>query len=243
MRFATIAIPTTDQPLEMTVIPLPMAEGDTPSYRLSNINRWRNQLSLPPINESQVEDSTEQIALDSGTATLVELVGEASGGGPPFASMGDAPPIRREQPGEPAEPSELLTYETPQGWRAGQAGGMRKAAFVVQEGGQQLEVTAIDLAATAGADVLGNVNRWRGQVGLSSQTEAQMEEDLTAMTIGGEPGTYVELSGPDGESIYGAIVVHENRGWFFKLKGNSELAEKERERFRQFLTSVRFRAE
>jgi hypothetical protein len=117
---------------------------------------------------------------------------------------------------------------------------MRKAAFLVSEGDQQVEITAIDLSESAGQDVLGNVNRWRGQVGLPELTEQQMADNLTAMVIGGEPGTYVELSGPAGETILGAIVVHEGRGWFFKLKGDSELAERERERFRQFLNSVRF---
>lgn len=244
MRFATIAIPTAEKPLEMTVIPLPMTEGDTPQYRLSNVNRWRSQLGLPPIEESALEDSTEQISLESGSGILVELVGKSSGGGPPFAAMAGTPPIQRADPGQPPPgASDLLTYDVPVGWKPGRTDRMRKAAFEVAESDRKVEITAIDLAASAGEDVVGNVNRWRGQVGLPELTEQQMAEELAAMTIGGEPGTYVELPGPSGETILGAIVVHEDRGWFFKLTGDSELAERERERFRQFLDSVRFGAE
>jgi hypothetical protein len=144
----------------------------------------------------------------------------------------------------PAVPASTgLVYEAPEAWNALPVGGMRKAAFRIDDDGQAAEVTVIDLAAAAGA-VLPNVNRWRQQVQLDAVTQEELDADSEAIPLGEIEATYVELVGPPEadprEAILGAIALHGDRSWFFKLKGNAELAKRERERFRAFLKSVRF---
>ncbi|MCO6457912.1 MAG: hypothetical protein J5I93_21625 [Pirellulaceae bacterium] len=256
LRFATIAVPVEGKTLELTVIPLGMPDGDTPDYQLSNVNRWRGQLGLPPIAADALPDSVERLELADGEATLVELVGQAGPAmGPPFAGMGSPPagPASARPPGEggsaPAGAGDAaggpgtIRYTTPEGWEPGRVGGIRKAAFVVRDGQQQVEITAIDLAAAAG-ELLPNINRWRGQIELPDVDQQQLDTHLVPLTIGGLPGHYVELPAtgdPDRpKSILGAVVVEGPRAWFFKLMGDTPLAQRERERLQEFLKSIEF---
>jgi len=92
IRFATIVIPAetgkNEKPLEISVTVLPKS-GDDADYVLVNVNRWRNQLKLPPIAKEQLAGESTQLDLNGTTATLVNLLGVAapnSMGRPPFMS-------------------------------------------------------------------------------------------------------------------------------------------------------------
>lgn len=134
-------------------------------------------------------------------------------------------------------------YEVPEGWVLGKVGGMRKAAFTVAEGEKKVEITVIDLPPMAG-DVLANVNRWRGQVGLEPVTPKELKEQLTTIKVDSLDGSYVELIGPPKDdrrpAILGVIVPTRGRVWFLKLTGDAELAAREKKRFEEFVKSVHF---
>jgi len=86
IRFATLLIPAADKPLEVSVTALPRTPGDEVGYLLSNVNRWRGQMKLPPIAGEQLAGESTQLELAGATATLVNLLGSAApstmGGGP-----------------------------------------------------------------------------------------------------------------------------------------------------------------
>lgn len=137
-----------------------------------------------------------------------------------------------------------LSFETPEGWEQGKAGGMRKAAFEVRDKEQKVEITVIDLAASAG-DLLPNVNRWRGQIQLPDVTADELAKQLKKVDVGGQAGDYIELIGPEQEgkkqTILGVILRDADRSWFFKLQGDAALAEREKPRFEAFVQSIKFR--
>jgi len=137
-----------------------------------------------------------------------------------------------------------LAYETPEGWVAGKAGGFRKAAFEVHDEGRKVEITAIDLPGSAG-NVLDNVNRWRGQIQLTATKQADLDKQLKKLPVGDATGQFVELIGPDTASprqaILGVILPVGSKTWFFKLQGDSTLAEKEKTHFEEFVRSIKFR--
>jgi hypothetical protein len=89
IRYATLVLPGDGKPLEVSVTVLPKSEGDDEQYLLVNVNRWRNQLQLPPIDAVQLSAEAKRIPLEGATATVVNLLGAASGesmGRPPFMS-------------------------------------------------------------------------------------------------------------------------------------------------------------
>ena len=49
MRYATVAIDTSGEPLELSVTPLRTPPGDFQEYVLANVDRWRQQLGLSPV--------------------------------------------------------------------------------------------------------------------------------------------------------------------------------------------------
>ncbi len=250
MRFATVRIDGAEG-LEATVIPLGNApEMSAEEYELNNVNRWRNQLGLPPIDLATVQaaptveelgdEELVRVELPDGVlATLVNIAGMQSAAGSgmaPFAGGGRpaaAPPPQ-------AAPFE---YELPEGWQELPPDSMRVAAFAVTEADSTLEVTVIPLPPS---DLLANVNRWCGQIGIPPLAADELDSVRRSIEIGGAGGDYVELWGAEDarprEAILGAIVTRAGQQWYFKLKGDAELAEREQQRFLDFLTSVQWPA-
>jgi hypothetical protein len=256
MRYATIAIDTTGEPLELTVTPLRTPPGDFRDYVAMNVDRWRQQLGLTPTSPEKLfgagespGELTEVKLGDGDTALLADLVGESgSGTRGDSEGMSPHPPLggaaRAAGPaGRAAGPR--LAYESPPGWTPGKAGGMRQAAFEVSEGTQKAEITAIALAASSG-DLLANVNRWREQVHLDPVKPEELPRQLEDFPVGGVTGHRVKLLAPADdrprEGILGVICTHGDQAWFFKMKGDAELVEREQERFNSFVRSVRFEA-
>ena len=252
MRVATVRL-STDPALEMSIIPLDMPPGDDTQYVLSNVNRWRNQLQLPPITAEQLPDEVEEVDIEgSEPATIVELVGTAStdsmmppAGMPPFASApfaGGAAPLAGG--GAASGPGPKLSYDKPADWQQGQEvvsrGGItirREAAFTVGAGDQQAEITVTALPGRA--DPLANVNRWRGQVCLSPIDQQELDEAAQPIDIADQQGEYVKFEGPEG-TILAATLTEAGRTWFFKLQGPAELAAQQEESFKEFVASTRF---
>lgn len=139
-----------------------------------------------------------------------------------------------------ASGSPRLTYEVPEGWTEGRAGGMRQAAFEVSDGDRKVEITVI----TAGGDLLAHVNRWRDQIQLDPVTQEQLDREVQQIEIDESTGSYVQLIGPESatpqESILAVVVCRGRTTRLVKLKGDSDLAARERERFEAFVRSLAF---
>ena len=55
----------------MTVIPLPINSGG----KLANVNRWRDQIKLKPIDAEQLKKDAKEDKVGALAATYVKLVG------------------------------------------------------------------------------------------------------------------------------------------------------------------------
>ena len=246
MRFATIEITTDEAPLEVsvTVLPLPPQDGI-----LTNVNRWRGQMGLSPLSRAGLAADTTSVKAGDVTATIVELVGKQSAGGPmaaPFAKDG-GPSSLPTVSAESAEPASAanLTFEAPPHWKPGELvvsrGGFsvpRDAAFIVNEGGQKAEITITSMPAAAG-DLVPNFNRWRSQVGLEALSAEKLAAETTKTEVGGAEGHYVRFAGPE-QSVLGIIAEQGGKAWFIKLQGDRELATKLQPEFEAFVRSIKF---
>ena len=248
-RWATITIGGTNPPLEVTVSSLPFENRDLASYSLQNVNRWRNQLSLRPIPAQRLSKEVETITLAGGSpAVYVDMLGKLQGtgmmrpgamAGHPPISGGDTRPAPKTSSQTPADrqPAEV-GYDLPTGWSKAANDTFSQVALEAGEGANGIRVTFSALAAAAG-DLGPNINRWRRQVGLGPVSDEDIQAAAKEMEIGGVKAPYVELQGPQ-ESIYGAIVMHEDKAWFIKLRGSNSAAEAEQTKFQELLKSIRF---
>jgi hypothetical protein len=66
---------------------VPWPAGDDSKLLLMNVNRWRGQMQLKPVEEDKLADSVRRLQFAGGEAAVVDLLGKFKTGGmsPPFA--------------------------------------------------------------------------------------------------------------------------------------------------------------
>lgn len=140
-----------------------------------------------------------------------------------------------------------LTWKTPDGWTEVPPGEMRVASFKVQgTDGKQADVSVIPLPGMAGSDEA-NVNRWRGQVGLSPVSPDELKKSAEDVEAGGQPAQLYDIAGQnpgsgDAERILSVIQHRDGMAWFFKMTGDAGLVEQQKPAFVAFLKSLNFAA-
>ena len=227
LRFATLR--AGPEALEVSVTPLGREAGEI----VPNINRWRGQIGLGKINdEADLKPPSRRITVDGKEVTLIDMLGVVAEPKPASPKPAAAAPA--------IDPDKPIKYELPAGWTEVPVKGMRVAAFQVRAGGQSAEVTIIPIAG-AGGGLLANVNRWRKEVGLDDTTSERLTRESQSVDLGGVPALIVDLVGKT-ESTLGAIITHDDRTWFVKLRAPTALVDQERPRFQAFVRSIRFRS-
>lgn len=252
-RFATLQTGTADKPLDVAVTSLPLEGVEA---IIMNINRWRSHMGLRPVEtKEQLAETVSPLKTESGEqAFVVSLAGRFQAGGmgrPPFAAgdKADLPPGHptidpNAGPTAPdaaaAEaPSAPLKFDTPAGWQAGEPDAIRSAVWTVKDGSQKAEISITPMPA---GDLPSNVNRWRGQLKLPDADDKEIAAMVKPFQVGKASGSYVEIVGPKDakprETILAVIVPQPDKVWFIKLKGDAELAEREKPRFEAFAKSI-----
>ncbi len=224
LRYATLHFGSKDGPLEVTVTKLGREAADLGP----NVNRWRRQLGLGPLAETELPSVAQSVTIDGVESQLVSLVGP----GTEKPSAGPRPPAA-DDAGPP------LRYDTPPGWReVPDANAM--LAFEIADGGQTAKATVTPFGGNGGGLLL-NVNRWRGQVGLEPINEDELNK-LPTLAVDGIAAPYVDLASPGGGArrMLGAIAPRTGVTWFFKLMGPGDLVGKQKSAFETFVKSVRF---
>ncbi len=112
---------------------------------------------------------------------------------------------------------------------------MRAASFAVTDGDKKVDISAI----AAGGNELDNVNRWRKQIGLEPVSQEELDSTARVVEVDGTTARMFDLVG-ETETILAVIVPSGGQSWFFKLKGDPALAEREQANFESFVTSVKF---
>ncbi len=242
-RFATIQIPGSSKPLELTVTVL-RRDVEDETYVLRNVNRWRGQLGLADLTADELKENPDALTMevDGHQATQVKIVGQgsASMGGPfasgaaPFAS-GGLPPVGSTSEGTGGE-SSGLDFKRPDGWSEAPPKAFSLATFVAGEDDQQVTISV----TSAGGDLLTNVNRWRGQVALPSLTEDQLTKDVAQIETLGVSGSYVQLVGPSA-TILGVVAKVGDSQYFIKLMGDPDVAQAQRANFESFVKSLQLK--
>jgi hypothetical protein len=231
MRYATFYLGPREHPLELTVFRFGGEAGSV----LANVNRWRGQIGLRPIQESELGPISKKLQLACGPVTLVDMTNSGS----EIASGMPGPDILSRR----AESRHRLQYTKPEGWKEiPDPKGIRIALFEMENGAVEVGVTSF---ARSGGGLLMNINRWRGQVHLQPIVEQELQKEIQPIDVAGTGAHYVDLTGPaaDGkpaERILGVILPKGEQTWFFTMKGPADFVEKQKSAFEAFVKSVRF---
>ena len=218
MRFATVRLP---EGLDATVFRF----GPEGRQILANVNRWRRQIGLAEIEASELDQYCKKETIAGETATIIDMEGVRSEDG--------GMPSTRPKPAAPARPM----FTAPSGWTATAPGMMAFAAFEVGQGSDKASITV----SQAGGSPIDNINRWRGQVGLSTVSDDLIKAESKSIDVAGEKCLYVDLSNKEANKrILGVIYPQGDRSWFFKMTGPPEQVEKQKPAFEAFVRSVKF---
>lgn len=135
-------------------------------------------------------------------------------------------------------------WDTPEGWTAKAPTSMRVANFQV---GETSEAECyLTVLAGMGGGLVSNVNRWREQIGLPPQSEAEILA-LPQRLLFGNEATIIELEGAfkgmgdvaeAGYGLLGAILSMSEGTLFVKLTGPIETVRANRAEFDQFCDSL-----
>lgn len=135
-----------------------------------------------------------------------------------------------------------FSFSVPKGWQQQASSGMRTASFSIAGGG---DVSVVTLPGMAG-DLKGNVNRWRGQVGLEPiNDDAAVQKTVGSGTVDGSKAVMLELYSPAGKpdkAMRVALFERDGVNWFFKLAGPAQLVKAQKASFDSFTQSVKFKA-
>ncbi|MFL5241966.1 MAG: hypothetical protein ACJ8FY_07645 [Gemmataceae bacterium] len=89
-----------------------------------------------------------------------------------------------------------VTWKTPEGWTEQPGGnGFRYATLRLASKEGPLEVSVSFLEGEGGS-LLGNINRWRGQIGLAEISETKLNEVAKKIELDGQKATLVDMTGP-----------------------------------------------
>ncbi|WP_146510702.1 hypothetical protein [Thalassoglobus neptunius] len=251
-RFKTLTVSDSDPEIEVTVSALPAPPSDFPGYLLSNVNRWRRQVSLPPLDATnwvaKATQNQELITVEKGdqVMSVVQLNGTTEEFGDTLmlvaviSDLGLAAPAREASQAQPvtppSRPSSQVDYDVPENWEESAGNAMRLVSLRTGSSDETADVSVIRLPG--GGDRLANINRWRGQVKLEPITQAELDEAMEELEIAGMPARLVMIEG-ETESILAAIAEKGGVKWFYKMQGPTEVVKAEQGRFREFLDSVR----
>jgi hypothetical protein len=167
--------------------------------------------------------------------------GETLAAGDPHAGL----PPPQSAAAAPEAASDAPKWNVPPQWVEAPPRTMVFKGFeVAGDAGAKAEITVSFFPGDVGG-VLGNVNRWRGQMG-QPQIEAGQLDGVTesVATLGGS-GTMVDFMGTDAKTsqparLVGVIVPHGENTWFYKLMGDAKVVKGQKDSFVQFVKTVQY---
>lgn len=300
MRVASYHVKGKDGKMaDVSVIPLPGMAGRD----IDNVNRWRGQVGLPAVSESELGKLSEAVQVGGQEGKLYEMAGQNSGSGEKnrilaaivhrsdaawfFKMVGDDALVGEQKPAlvdylksfsfpgaggaagientqlppshppigniTPAAAASAPTssegkpeWQVPAGWKEIDGGQFLVAKFLIGGSDNSQAAVNVSMSAGDGGGVVGNVNRWRGQLGLSQLSQADVDKLVTSIDIDGGKAMLVDMSGTDVKSgaqtrLVGAIVPKAQQTWFYKLMGPATLVEQQKEAFTKFVQSAKYR--
>jgi hypothetical protein len=260
MRFATFAVSAERPDVVATVVAL--GSGDV----LANVNRWQQQLGLPPSKAEELDSVVKHFDVAGESASEVDLNGTQT---PPmrmlaaivphqgrfwfFKLMGPAEVVATQKEkfeafvrsvefgeGQSAKPQAAEQTPAEIQYNVPDSWEKEEAApmrYVSFHAGEA-EIVVSKFPATGSGSYLDNVNRWRNQVELPAITDKdpQASQDIH---VGGSEAMLFDLAGPSKRLIV-AVTPQGEDFWYFKMIGPGDAVAQQKNAFDQFLQSVQF---
>jgi hypothetical protein len=136
-------------------------------------------------------------------------------------------------------------WEVPTGWKEISGGQFLVAKFVLGGAADAQASVNVSMSAGDGGGILANVNRWRSQLGLGPEAEADLTKELQSLDLTGGKATLADISGKDARTgqkarLFAVVLPRSGETWFYKLMGDAQIVEREKEAFMKFVQTVKY---
>ena len=136
-------------------------------------------------------------------------------------------------------------WQVPAGWQEVPGGQFLVAKFNLSVAGDAQAAVNVSASAGDGGGLAGNVNRWRKQLGLGELSSEEISKSAAVMDTGGGKATLVDMSGTDAKTgqparLVGAMVPQGGQTWFYKLMGDAQVVEAQKDAFTKFVQTVKY---
>lgn len=161
-------------------------------------------------------------------------VSELAASAPPSTARGDGgmgAPMAAA-----SAPARKFNWQVPAGWTALPVGQMQDARFAVPDQSSSKAEVSVSVFNRPTGDRLSNINRWRGQVGLSNITETELAGAVTLLDPANPDAILLDVTN-NGKRLLGAAYPRGGRYFFYKLLGDEVAVASQKEAFIKFVKS------
>ena len=177
--------------------------------------------------------------------------GEAAAGQAPMAGGGlpaghpDVSTAPAAAPaGAPARDGQP-TWQPAKDWKEVPGGQFLVAKFLLTGTDNAQAAVNVSMSAGDGGGLASNVNRWRGQLGLTPLSATDLAAAVTPIKLAAGEGSLIEMTGKDAKSgrtakLIGVMVPQAGRAWFYKLMGDPAVVDAQQAAFKEFVSTVKY---
>jgi hypothetical protein len=136
-------------------------------------------------------------------------------------------------------------WQVPAGWKEIPGGGFLVAKFqIAGTDGAQAAVN-VSMSAGDGGGLAANVNRWRGQLGLTPLGLNELNLQMQTLDVANGKAMFIDMNGTDARTqqkarLFGAVVPQEKQTWFYKLMGDEKVVAREKDAFTKFVQNAKY---
>lgn len=164
---------------------------------------------------------------------------------PPSHPPIDAGSMMAQPASAPSSGQAKPNWQVPSDWKEVPAGQFLVAKFALPGGGGEPAAVNVSMAAGDGGGLLANLNRWRGQLGLAPVAEADLATQVQSLDLPGGKATLTDISGQDARTgqkarLLAVVVPQSGDTWFYKLMGNAQVVQQEKDAFLKFVQGVKY---
>ncbi len=228
-REATLKFGTEEPKFEVSVSRL---QGDGGGL-LANVNRWRDQLGLEPVGEPALAAVAKKLDGVASEVWVLDLRGPNRPSGGPRGMMSrpqePEPPARGGQAPTIDDIRAMFSFDCPPGWKENPQPTQGRLFEFTADGGAGPALITLS-ALQGGGDLVGNVNRWRNQVGLEPLSEADVSKSATPVTFIGADAWLVEAIGGN-SAIVVIASLNSEFSIFLKMSGPPATVQAQKDAF------------
>jgi hypothetical protein len=162
---------------------------------------------------------------------------------PPIGDVGAMP--AQPAPASSGSSEGKPSWQVPSGWAEVPAGQFLVAKFSITGADNAQAAVNVSMSAGEGGGLAGNINRWRGQLGLNQLSDEEVSKLVAPIDTPAGKAMLVDMTGSDPRSgqkarLVGAVVPQSGRTWFYKLMGNEQVVAREKDAFSKFVSATKY---